>query len=309
VATHHLEPDERTLHGVFSRERSPVLTIDSGDTVVLRTLDAGWHLEPPTASGQPGRRVEPRGSGHALCGPIFVRGAEPGMALEVRVGQLRPGSWGLTLGGGRDTPLNRRLGLVDGEPHVAVWRLDRDRMIGRDQSGHVVALRPFMGVMGMPPDEPGEHSTIPPRRCGGNIDCRELVGGSRLLLPIAVRGGLFSTGDGHAAQGDGEVSGTAIECPMDVCELTLVLRPEINLAMPRAETPAGTLTFGFDADLNEAMLVATEAMVDLIGERYEIGRREALALASVVVDLRITQVANVTWGVHALLPRGALSGR
>jgi acetamidase/formamidase len=309
MATHHLEPEERTLHGVFSRDRTPVLTIDSGDTVVLRTLDSGWHLERPAAPGEPGRRVEPRGPGHALCGPIFVRGAEPGMTLEVRVGQLRPGSWGQTFAGGRDTPLNRRLGIADGEAHVALWRLDRDRMIGSDQSGHVVALRPFMGVMGMPPAEPGEHSTIPPRPCGGNIDCRELVGGSRLLLPIPVRGALFSTGDGHAAQGDGELSGTAIECPMDVCELTLVLRPEVRLAMPRAETPAGTLTFGFDADLNEAMMVATEAMVDLIGDRYEIDRREALALASVIVDLRITQVANGTWGVHALLPRGSLSGR
>jgi acetamidase/formamidase len=310
MTMHRLEPNERTLHGMFSRDLAPVLSVDSGDMVALRTLDSGWHVEPPSAPGAPGRRFEPRrGDGHALCGPIFVRGAEPGMTLEVQVGQVRPGRWGQTLAGGRDTPVNRRLGLVGGTPHVALWRLDPDAMRGRSHLGHTVRLRPFMGVMGMPPAEPGEHSTIPPRPCGGNIDCRELVGGSSLLLPIAVPGALFSAGDGHAAQGDGEVSGTAIECPMDLCELTLVLRPDIRLTMPRAETPAGSLTFGFDADLNEATAVALEGMVDLLAERFDVGRREALALASVVVDLRVTQVANGTWGVHALLPRDSVTVR
>jgi acetamidase/formamidase len=306
MTTHHLEPDERTLHGFFSRDLPPVLTVDSGDTVVLRTLDAGWHLEPPPAPGVWGRRLEHEGSGHALCGPIFVRGAEPGMTLEVHVGQVRPGAWGATLAGGRDTDLNRRLGVAEGESHAVLWRLDADRLLAEDQNGHTVRLRPFMGVIGMPPAEAGEHSTTPPRPSGGNIDCRELVSGSRLLLPIAVPGGLLSAGDGHGAQGDGEVSGTAIECPMEVCELTLVLRPDLALAMPRAETPAGSLTFGFDADLNEAMAVALEAMVDLVSERYGVDRREALALASVAVDLHVTQVANGTWGVHAVLPPGAI---
>jgi acetamidase/formamidase len=306
MTTHHLEPDERTLHGFFSRDIPPVLTVDSGDTVVFRTLDAGWHLEPPTAPGIWGRRIEREGRGHALCGPVFVRGAEPGMTLEVRVGRLRPGTWGATFGGGRDTELNRRLGVA-GEPSYAVmWRLDADRMVAEDQHGHTVQLRPFMGVMGLPPAEVGEHSTIPPRPCGGNIDCRELVSGSRLLMPVTVPGALFSVGDGHGAQGDGEVSGTAIECPMESCELTLVLRPDLTLTMPRAETPVGSLTFGFDADLNEAMAVALEAMVDLVAERVDVDRREALALASVVVDLRITQVANGTWGVHAVLPPDAI---
>jgi acetamidase/formamidase len=306
MTIHHIEPDERTLHDVFSRDLPPVLTVDSGDTVVLRTLDAGWHLEPPRAPGVPGRRIERDVRGHALCGPIFVRGAEPRMTLEVRIGRIRPGTWGQTLAGARDNELNRRLGVADGPAHVALWRLDADRMVAEDQHGHTVRLRPFMGVIGMPPAEPGEHSTIPPRPCGGNIDCRELVSGSSLLLPIAVPGALLSAGDGHGAQGDGEVSGTAIECPMEVCELTLVLRPDLALAMPRAETPAGSVTFGFDADLNEAMAVALDAMVDLVAERLDTGRREALALASVVVDLRVTQVANDTWGVHAVLPPDAI---
>src|SRR5262249_35149755 len=127
-----------------------------------------------------------------------------------------------------------------------------------------------------------------------------------LLLPVAVPGALLSAGDGHAAQGDGEVSGTAIECPMEVCELTLVLRPDLALAMPRAETPAGSVTFGFDANLNEAMAVALDAMVDRVAGRLGGGRREAWALARVVVGLRITQVVNGAWGVHAVLPPDAI---
>ncbi|TMC07429.1 MAG: acetamidase [Chloroflexi bacterium] len=309
MTTYRLEPDERTVHRVFSRDLPPVLTVDSGDTVVLRTLDAGGLLEPPSAPGVQGRRIERSGSGHALCGPILVRGAEPGMTLEVRIGQLRPAAWGQTFAGGRDTELNRRLGVADGPSHALLWRLDSERLVAEDQAGRTVRVRPFLGVIGLAPAEPGEHSTIPPRPCGGNIDCRELVGGSTLLLPVAVPGALLSAGDGHGAQGDGEVSGTAIECPMDVCELTLVLRPELSLTMPRAETPVGSLTFGFDADLNEAMAVALDAMVDLLARRLDVDRREALAVASIVVDLRVTQVANGTWGVHAVLPRGALSGR
>jgi acetamidase/formamidase len=306
MAVHHIEPDDRTLHDVFSRDLAPVLTIDSGDTIRFRTLDAGWNLEPHSGPGVIVRVPDRRRDGHALCGPIFVRGAEPGMTLEVRIGELRPAPWGWNGAGGQPNEVNERLGLT-GEPrHMVLWSLDLERMTGRDHLGHTVALRPFMGVMGMPPDEPGEHSTRPPRTYGGNMDCRELVSGSSLFLPVPVRGALFSTGDGHAAQGDGEVSGTAIECPMDVCELTLVAHEGMTLKTPRAETPAGTLTLGFDSDLNEAMAIALDAMLDVMGERMDLTRREALALASVVVDLRVTQVANQVWGVHAVLPPDAV---
>jgi acetamidase/formamidase len=312
MARYTIEPERRTLHGSFSRELEPVLTIDPGDTVCYRTLDAGWNLEQrrSTVESERPRKFEPRDqerdNGHALCGPIAIRGAQPGMTLAVRIKELRPGPWGWTASGGWHTPLNQRLGL-DTQGTFLLWTLDAEQMTGRDQHGHTVGLRPFMGILGMPPDEPGWHPTPPPRTTGGNIDCKELVAGSTLYLPIAVRGGLFSVGDGHAAQGDGEISCTAIECPMERVELEFDLLPDLRLTMPRANTPAGWITFGFHSDLYEATMIALEAMVELIQAEYRLDRPEAAGLASVVVDLRITQLVNGgILGVHALLPHGAI---
>ena len=228
------------------------------------------------------------------------------MTLEVRVVALRTGRWGWSAAGGVPTPLNRRLGVAEPGRVEVHWALDPDARLARNRAGETLRLRPFLGIMGMPPDEPGRHSTSPPRASGGNIDCRELVEGSRLFLPVPVEGGLFSAGDGHALQGDGEVAGPALECPMERAELELVLHPEQRLERPRAETPAGWITFGFHEDLDEAMAIALSDMLDLIVERRGGGRRDALALASLVVDLRITQVVNGVRGVHAVLPHGAL---
>jgi len=314
MAIYTVEPERRMLHGHFSRDLPPILTIDSGDTVRFRTLDAGWNLEPRRTTKydeQPAKFV-PRDteldSGHALCGPIAIRGAEPGMTLAVEINDVRPGAWGFTAVGGWPHPVNERLGVVD-QGTFLLWTLDSETLTGHNQYGRTVALRPFMGVMGMPPAEPGRHSTVPPRITGGNIDCKELVAGSTLYLPIAVPGGLFSVGDGHAAQGDGEACVTAIECPMDRVDITFSLDKELRLSTPRAYTPAGWITFGFDEDLNEATMIALDAMLDLMSERYDMSRLEALGMASVVVDLRITQIVNEVRGVHALLEDGAIRFR
>jgi acetamidase/formamidase len=168
-----------------------------------------------------------------------------------------------------------------------------------------VRLAPFLGVIGLPPAEPGDHSTVPPRASGGNIDCRELVAGSTLFLPITVPDALLCVGDGHGAQGDGEVSGTAIECGMTT-ELVIDIAADPAISAAHALTPVGRITFGFDADLNEAMAQALSAMLDWLQKLLGVERATALALASPVVDLRVTQVANQVWGVHAVLPDGAL---
>jgi acetamidase/formamidase len=311
MTTHEIRPERATLHGHFSRELPPALVIDPGDTVRLSTLQARWLTAQPRQDQRSGesQRFEPwdpvLDAGHALCGPIAVRGAEPGMTLAIRIGGMRPGTWGVTVAGGRSTRVNDALGVGE-ERTMLAWELDAEGMVGRSHLGHAVRLRPFMGVLGMPPNEPGRHSTTPPRVCGGNLDCRELVSGSTLYLPIPVSGALFSAGDGHALQGDGEVSGTAIECPMEQVELTFDLLPELRLAAPRADTPAGWLTFGLDTSLDIAAVRALDAMLELMGELHGLTRLEALALASAIVDLRITQIVNQVCGVHAVLPREAL---
>jgi len=292
MARHEIPLERRTLHGHFSRDLEPVLTIDSGDSIAFATLDAGWGLEPPRGDGSPRRRFEEWDpevdTGHALVGPIDVRGARAGRTLAVRVDLVRVGPYGFTVGGGIKTPLNERLGLAEGDGHLLVYELDADAGIGRDSAGRELDLRPFLGVMGMPPDEPGCHPTAPPRVSGGNIDCTELTAGATLFLPIPVDGALFSAGDCHARQGDGEVSQLAIECPAERVELTLEVHDGPALSTPAARTPDAWLTFGFDEDLDEAAALAVEAMLELMGREHGLERREALALASAVVDMRVT---------------------
>jgi acetamidase/formamidase len=301
--THEIPLERRTLHGHFSRDLAPILTIDSGDAVAFSCLDSGWHFAPGEKFGPRDQELD---GGHALVGPIEVRGARAGQTLAVRIDKVRVGSFGATYAGGWPTALNDRLGMSDGETLSLQWSLDQEAAVGRDSQGREVELRPFPGVLGMPPPEAGTHPTAPPRRWGGNIDCNELVAGTTLFLPIPVDGALFSAGDGHARQGDGEVSQTAIECPLDRLELTLSLEDRPELTTPIAWTPEAWLTFGFDEDLDEAAALATDAMLELMRRELEIDRVNALALASVVVDLRVTQLVNGVRGVHAVLRHDAI---
>lgn len=301
MSSHSLVPTRQTLHGHWSRDLAPVLTIDPGETVCFKCLDAMW------CDGRPGawpwKRFEPRAAvldeGHAMTGPVAIRGARAGMTLAVEIGAIVPADWGWTW----SWPQGQRaldLGVEEKAGHVMMWDVDAEQMLARDERGRVMKLRPFMGVMGVAPAEAGVHSTTPPRVWGGNIDCKELVVGTTLYLPIGVDGALFSVGDGHGAQGDGEVCGTAIECPMERVDLTFRLI-DSPLKAPRAKTADAWITFGFDADLNRAMLMALNNLLDLMEEQYKVGREEALALASLGADLRITQIVNQVQGVHAVL--------
>ncbi len=233
MALHVLEPERANLHGQFSRELPPALVAESGDTVRLRTLDVGWGLEPPTTATAPRRkfepRIPPRDDGPALCGPIAVRGAEPGVSLEITLAAIEPGRWGWTWAGGGMGPLDAVL-HVDAVPSQLLrWELDPVAMVGTNQYGQRVTLRPFLGTIGLAADLPGWQSGRTPRHCGGNMDCKELVAGSRLFLPIAVPGALLSVGDGHARQGNGEVGGMAIECMLERVELGLRVRDDLPL--------------------------------------------------------------------------------
>jgi acetamidase/formamidase len=227
--------------------------------------------------------------------------------LSIRIDELVVGTYGFTDAGGWESWLNTRLGIDDGEePAILWWDLDAANGIAADQHGRRVRLQPFPGVVGMPPPLPMTHPTRPPRRWGGNIDCKELVVGSTLFLPIPVEGGLLSLGDPHAAQGDGEVSGLAIECGFASGQVTIDLRADLVAETPLIRTADSWVTLGFDEDLDDALLIALEAMLDLIGREHGVERRQALALASVAVDLRVTQVVNEVKGVHAVLRDDAI---
>jgi acetamidase/formamidase len=303
---HELVSTSATLHGSFSADREPVLTIRSGEIVCYRTLDIGWGLGPPDDSGERVRH-EARVPGIPLVGPVVIVGAEPGMALQAEILDVRPGTWGYTFAGSGLAPLDSELELGEGTEELMRWRLDPDALTGVNEYGATITLHPFLGTIGVPGGEPGEQSAWPPRRTGGNMDCKELVAGTTLYLPIEVAGGLVSVGDGHARQGDGEVAGMAIECPLDRVEVRHTVRDDIALTEPRAWTPEAWITLGFGEDLDAAAAAALSAMLDLLMQEHDLSRRKALALASAVVDLRITQRANPLAGVHAILPHNAIT--
>lgn len=308
---HKIQLKSENLHGSFSNEYKPILTVNSGDSIRMQTPDIEWGYSESNSVERQffSSAVKEETPLHPMIGPIEVNGAKAGMVLEVKLNDVVPGWYGTNWAGGRKSWQNDAVGLTGSERIRLDWKLDSDTMTARTEVGSRplnVALNPFIGLMGVAPAEPGVHHTSPPRYCGGNIDCKELQRGSTVYLPISVDGALFSIGDGHAAQGDGEVSGTAIECPMDLVDITLTVREDLHLKMPRANTPAGWVTFGFNEDLNLAAGQALDDMVTLLRELHGIERTEALALASVTVDLRVTQVVNGVKGVHAVLPHGAI---
>ncbi|HEY1570123.1 MAG TPA: acetamidase/formamidase family protein [Pseudonocardiaceae bacterium] len=305
MAEHRLDPTPDTVTDVFSPDLPPVLTVDPGDRLVVRSLDASGHLERQTKPGEQQPKMIRDARGHCLAGPIAVRGAEPGTMLALRLESLRPDDWGWTVAAAADNPLNRRLGIAGRPPAWLLWDIDADAGTATNDRGFTVDIAPFLGVMGLPPAEPGEHSTVPPRASGGNMDCRELVAGSTVFLPVTVPGALLCLGDGHAAQGDGEVSGTAIETTMTTT-LTVDVVTDRPIDTVHAVTPNAKITFGFSDDLNEATGQALDAMLAWLQALYDVDRSTALALASPTVDLRVTQVANQVWGVHAVLADGRL---
>jgi acetamidase/formamidase len=283
---HDLPLEERTVHGYFSPELEAVLTVRPGDSVRFQSLNAGWRWSPTEERFDRDRKLH---DGHALNGPIEVRGALAGQTLVVRIDEVVPGDWGVTFGHG--TPFG--------------WSIRGGEAM--DEHGIRVSVgAPFLGVIGMPPPEPGVHSTAPPRKWGGNIDCKELVAGTSLYLPVPVDGALLSFGDGHAAQGHGEVSGTAIECPLERAQITIDVRDDLELRSPIARTDDAWITFGFDEDLGLAAEHCMATMLDLMERELGLGRDHALALASVVVDLHVTQIVNGSKGVHAVLRDGLL---
>jgi acetamidase/formamidase len=239
-----------------------------------------------------------------MTGPVFVRGARPGDVLQVDILEVTPiQTWGYT----GIMPLRGALPDEFTNYQTMQIAIDLERNVCRLPWGRELALAPFFGILAVaPPPEWGRISAAPPRAFGGNMDNRDLRAGTTLYLPVFNDGALFSAGDGHARQGDGEVSFLALECPFETVRLTFDLRDDLPLASPIARTEEAWITLGFDEDLDEAAAIAIDGMLELMGREHGLGRHDALALASVVVDLRVTQMVNGVRGVHAVLRHDAI---
>ncbi|HWL14827.1 MAG TPA: acetamidase/formamidase family protein [Opitutus sp.] len=263
----------------------------------IRVLNETPNRLPPPPGSPPGARP----GGHMINGPIFVEGAEPGDMLEVRILSVTPripyGTVSANPGGGALPDLVPR-------PFTKVVHLDLKRNAGVFDDQVEVPLGPFMGVMGTcPPDSEGPNRRSgPPGVFGGNLDCKELVAGSTLYLPIFQKGALFYTGDSHAAQGDGEITVNAIETA-NTCTLQFILHKGKTLTAPRAETPTHYLTFGLDPDLDGAMRMAMVETVEFLKEKQGYDFLHAYALSSIAVNFRVTQVVDKTLGIHAMIPK------
>lgn len=307
MAHHTLTASPETCHwGFFDATLPPCLTVASGDSVTVETVSGGPDMLPPAGFHVPPElrdihaRAERMLPGHILTGPIAVQGAEPGDVIEVRIGSigLRQ-DWGYNM----IKPLTGTLVDDFHEYRHLTIPLDADRMVGRLPWGLDLPLRPFFGVLGVaPPPAWGRITSLVPRAHGGNLDNKELVAGSTLYLPVFVPGGLFSCGDGHGAQGDGEVCVTAIETAL-TGTFTLILRKDLGFCYPRAETASHHITMGMDPDLDQCAVRALRDMIVLLGETAGLSREDAYTLCSLAADLRITQTVNGAKGVHCMIDK------
>jgi acetamidase/formamidase len=315
--TYKLPATSKTVvWGYYAATATPVLRIQSGDTVEIETVSgnparleaAGAPADQiPKALRDINEEVKDRGpGGHILTGPIYIENAEPGDVLEVRIKSIqlpipfaynsfRPGSGFLP----DDFPTAR----------TKIIPLDRQRGVAHFAPGIDIPLHPFFGSMGVaPPESSGRVNSAPPGIHAGNLDNKELVAGTRLFIPVHARGALFEVGDGHAGQGNGEVDITALETALNGT-FQFIVRKDLHLKWPRGETPSYYITMGLNEDLTEATKVAVREMIDLLTTEKHLSREDAYMLTSVAVDLSITQLVDGNKGVHAMLAKSLFAGK
>ena len=296
-------------HVGWDRSISPCVAVSPGSTVEIETIDSsGGQLSASSAIQDlinlDFLRVNP------VTGPIYVEGAQPGDALRVRFDEFHPSGWGWTA----NIPGFGLLADQFVEPALHIWKYDSAHpTFALFAAGGQVPLKPFVGTVGLAPAEEGLHSVVPPRRVGGNMDIRDMSAGTELLLPVEVEGGLLSLGDTHAAQGDGEVCGTAIESPINVV-VTIDLVKTANLETPRfitngpvsrhLDTKGYQVTTGIGADLMQASKEAVSRMIDWLSTSHGISPVDAYMLCSVAGDLRISEIVDMpNWIVSFYFPR------
>lgn len=309
---HRLMATPKTVAwGYYDAKAKPVLQIKSGDTVMVQTLltNSPSGLEkafvPPDQIEQALRdiykEVTDKGpGGHILTGPIHVEGAEVGDTLEVQIHAIKLAiPYAFNAFGPRggflpeDFPRSR----------MKIIPLDEKRMVGKFSDDIEIPLRPFFGSMGVaPPESAGRVSSAPPGIHAGNLDNKELVAGTKLFIPVHARGALFAVGDGHAAQGNGEVDITALETSL-TGTLRFVVRKDMRLKWPRAETPTHYIVMGLDKDLTLATKIAVREAIEFLASEKQLTRDHAYMLSSAAVDFNITQLVDGTKGVHGMIPK------
>lgn len=314
--THHiLKASCQTVHlGGFSHQLEPALVVNSGDSIDVETY-TGFYIydkAPPEfltaelleiCQHLPTERKVGAGP-HLLTGPIYVNGAEPGDVLEVKLQDISPR---LPIGFNAIRPGWGALPQQFTEPRLRFIPLDLDQGVAQfpNGSGISIPLKPFFGILGVATDETNR-SSVPPGVYGGNIDNRELQAGSSIFLPIFVPGALFSIGDGHAAQGDGEINVTAIETSMNG-SIQIKLRKDLQLSAPLAETPTDIISLGFGETLDQAFDLALQQMIAFLENFVGLSAEDAYVLCSLAVNFHITQVVNRPHkGVHGMLPKSIL---
>jgi acetamidase/formamidase len=307
----HTIHNHQCHHG-WNNANIPALRIAPGESIEFNTVDAsGGQLSAKSTVADLAQldfgKINP------VCGPVYIDGAEPGDAIKVTLLEFGPSGWGWTA----NIPGFGLLADQFKDPALHIWKYDAQILAPALYGpGGKVPLKPFCGTIGLAPAEAGQHSIVPPRRVGGNLDIRDIATGTELYLPVEVKGGLFSVGDTHAAQGDGEVCGTAIESPCTVAAKFELVKGA-NLAFPRFTTP-GPVTRHLDAkgyevatgigpDLFDAARAAVSGMIELLTKRYNMSAVDAYMLCSVCGDLRISEIVDMpNWVVSFYFPRVVL---
>lgn len=308
---HTLQANAETVAwGYWDAARAPVLRVSSGDRVTIHSISGEPDDLPPGHADVRADHLdildngEPGPGPHFLTGPVWVEGAEPGDVLEVRILEVElRDDWGWNqieplLGTlPEDFPRRRRL----------TFPIDRQARIAKLPWGLDMPLRPFFGNFGVaPPPNYGRITSIIPREFGGNMDNKDLTAGTTVYFPVWNPGALFSAGDGHGVQGNGEVCLTAVETGM-IGTFELIVRKDLAINFPRAESETHLISMGMNEDLDDAAREALRRMIDWITERSELSREDAYTLCSLAADLHVTQMVDVNKGIHCMLPKSMLS--
>jgi acetamidase/formamidase len=325
TAKHYALPANKdtTQWGWLDPTEKPKVVVDSGDSVSIETLRHSMDEIKPGASIEKIvelRLANPGGGPHSVTGPIYVNGAEAGDTMEIRVKKIAMKESGFNFNlPGKQFSTVGLLATEFSEGHVQYFKLDTEKMTSEFKPGIVLRLKPFPGTIAVGPDpnEPkekagppihdakGRTSTLRPWKNGSNMDVNELQEGSTLYLPVFQKGGLIWTGDSHCLQGNGEVNLTALECSYKEIEIQPIVRKDLHIDWPRAETSTHWIFMGFDEDLNEAMKIAVRETVNFLAEQkmVSMSREEAYSLTSIVGDCRVSQVVDIRKGVHCMIPK------